>query len=100
VLVTTLIGVPAVTSLTIGAVQLSSVPIARQLTLWGLAGAAAFNLAAAVWLLRGAKERKLCRNWTLIHLLFFIVEYLYFAGHIHFDWLKELLLGLQRVMRG
>src|ERR1035441_6323280 len=53
-------GIPAVTGVQFGNWQISSVPQARRLMLWGLALAVAGNAVAALGLIKGRKERKLC----------------------------------------
>lgn len=92
-LVIILIGVPAITSLRLGSLQLTSAPVFQQLILGGFVAAAIFNLLG--WLsAKASKNRRLFRNWFAAHSALLAVEVLYFAGHIHFHWLKKALLWM------
>jgi len=94
-LVVILIGIPASTSARLGSLQLCSAPKAQRLTLWGLALAAVANVAAALGVVKGPKERALCWRWAGAFLALLAVEYLHFNGYFNFDWLKEALLRVQ-----
>jgi hypothetical protein len=90
-----LIGVPAITSVHFGGVQLSSVQKARFLTLGGLAFAAIANLIVR-FLSSNPKTRTLCGRWVMVHTLFLAVQVSYFRGVIQFQWLKDLLQVIQQ----
>ncbi len=94
-LVLILVGIPAITSLQFGSLQLGSVPIARQLILGGCTLSVALNFLGAVWLAKGKRARNLCRNWAFVMAALLLVHVLLFKGYIHFDWLKESLLWLR-----
>jgi hypothetical protein len=91
-----LIGIPAICSIHIGKLQLSSSPLWKDLTLWGLALAAGLNLLGAALLATKPKAKTLFFKWTLFHSLLFAVEFLFFAGYIHFNWLKNFLLWAKK----
>ena len=94
-LVVIFIGIPAITSARFGRLQLSSAPKAHRLTLWGLALAAAGNVIAAACVPKGRKERVCCLCWAGAFLALLALEYLYFNGHVNFNWLKRALLWVQ-----
>ena len=89
-------GIPAVTGVQFGDWQISSVPQARRLMLWGLALAAAGNAVAALGLIKGRKERKLCWEWAAIFIGLLFVQYAYLRGYFNFNWLKQTLLWFQK----
>lgn len=91
-----LIGIPVVSSWRFGALRLTSEPTLQWLTLWGLALAAGLNLAAAFWIARNKPLRQLCFRWLWAHLILLVFHFLLFEGHVHFEWLKNFLLWLQR----
>lgn len=93
-LIVVLVGVPAVTSMQLGELGLSSLPEFRMLTLAGMAAGAAGNLVCG-WL-RVAKPRKLWWHWTFVYVAGLGVYLLMFSGHLRFGWLKEALLWLKR----
>ena len=95
-LIIILIGIPAITSARFGSLLLSSAPRAQMLTLWGLALTAVGNLLGALGLVRGRKERRLCRKWAAIFGVLLLIEYLFAHAYLNFDWLKEALQWLQR----
>jgi hypothetical protein len=88
-------GIPAVTGEQFWRWQISSVPLARELMLWGLALAAAGNAAAVVGLVKGRKERKLCWEWAGVFAGLLLVQYAYIRGDFDFNWLRQALLWLQ-----
>jgi hypothetical protein len=91
-----LVGSPAVTGAQFWNWQVSSVPAARTLMLWGLALAAAGNAAAALFGIRGRKERKLCWEWAAVFGALLGAEYAFVHGRLNFNWLKQFLLWLQK----
>jgi hypothetical protein len=89
-------GIPAVTGAQFGDWQISSVPQARRLMLWGLALAVAGNAVAALGLIKGRKERKLCWEWTAVFIGLLFVQYAYLRGYVNFNWLKQALRWFQK----
>ena len=89
-------GIPAVTGAQFGGWQISAVPQARRLMLWGLALAAAGNVVAALRLIKSRKERKLCWEWTVVFIGLLFVQYACLRGYFNFNWLKQTLLWLQK----
>ena len=94
-LIILLIGIPAVTGARFWNWQVSSVPAARTLLLWGLALATAGNAATALFGIRGRKERKLCWEWAAVFGALLGVEYAFVHGWFNFNWLRQILLWLQ-----
>ncbi len=95
-LVIILIGIPVISGVQFGRWQLSSRPTAQTLTLWSLGAAVVGNLGAALFLVKGAKARGLCRNWAVAFLALLGFEWALFNGYVHFEWLKEALLWFRR----
>jgi hypothetical protein len=60
------IGAPEVAGARFWSWQISSIRVEQTLTLWGLAFAAAGNAGAALFLIKGRKERKLCWEWAAV----------------------------------
>lgn len=94
-LVIVLIGIPAISSVRVGSLRLTDLSVSQLMTLWGLGVAAGVNGVASIWLAKGAKVRRAFRAWVFIHVVLFAFCWLVFAGHVHFDWLKEFLLWLR-----
>jgi hypothetical protein len=95
-LVAALIGVPEVAGVRFWRWQISSVATAQTLMLWGLAVAAAGNAAAARFLLKGRKERRLCWQWAAIFGALLGVEFALVRGWLNLHWLQRALLWLQK----
>ena len=89
-------GIPAVTGAQFGGWQISAVPQARRLMLWGLALAAAGNVVAALRLIKSRKERKLCWEWMVVFIGLLFVQYACLRVYFNFNWLKQTLLWLQK----
>jgi hypothetical protein len=94
-LLITLIGVPAATSIRLGSLQIGSRPASEMVTLALLALAIAINLFG--WLFLGAKRktRQLWFRWSAIQLFVLAFELIYFEGYLSFDWLQSSLLWLK-----
>ena len=95
-LVIAFIGVPEVASARFGHWQISSLSAKQTLTMWGLALAAIGNAGAALFLVKGRKERKLCWEWAVVFAVLLGAEYAFVRGWFNFDWLKQVLLRLQK----
>ena len=93
-----LIGVPAVTGTQMGTLQVSSTRTARMLILWGLSLAAAGNAATALGWAKDRMDRTLCWKWAVAFGVLLGVEYACFQGHLNFNWLKQTLLWLQKLL--
>jgi hypothetical protein len=94
-LVITLIGVPAATSVRLGSLQIGSRPASEMVTLGLLGMALAINLFG--WLFLGSKRktRQLWFRWSCVHLFILTFELIYFEGYFSFDWLQNSLLWLK-----
>jgi hypothetical protein len=91
-----LIGVPAVAGLRLWNWEISSVPVAQTLMFWGLTLAAAGNGFAALIVIKGRKDRKLCWDWTAVFVVLLGVECAFVRGWFNFEWLQRALLWLQK----
>src|SRR5882724_7603383 len=91
-----LIGLPAATRAHFGNVQLSSASTGRLLMFWGLGIAAAGNVLAALFLIKGRKEKILCWEWAAVFGALLLAQWAFTRGYFNFDWLKKSLLWLQR----
>ena len=89
-------GVPEVAGVRFWHWQISSIAVAQTLMLWGLALAAAGNAAAARFLVKGRKERRLCWEWAAIFGALLGVEYAFVRGWLDLHWLQRVLLRLQK----
>jgi hypothetical protein len=95
-LVFLLIGVPAVTRAGFGNLQVSSVSAARLLTFLGLGIAAAGNILAALFFIKGRKEKLLCWEWSAVFSALLLAHWAFTRGYLNFNWLKQSLLWLQK----
>src|SRR5277367_4222225 len=91
-----LIGLPAATREHFGNVQLSSVSTGRLLMFWGLEIAAAANIFAALFFIKGCKQKILCWEWTAIFGGLWLAYFGFVRGWFNFEWLKQTLLWLQK----
>lgn len=96
VLVIVMIGLPAVASLRLGGVAISSIETRHLLVFWSAVLAASGNLIAIRFVARDAKERRRCRDWALLYLALLGAEWLYHRGDLQFGWLKNWLLKLRQ----
>jgi hypothetical protein len=91
-----LVGSPAVTGARFWNWQISSIPAAQTLALGGLALATVGNAGTALFLIKGRKERKLCWEWAAVFGALLGVEFAFVQGRLNFNWLKQILLWLQK----
>jgi hypothetical protein len=91
-----LIGVPAVAGRRLWNWEISSVPVAQTSMFWGLALAAAGNGFAALFLIKGRKDGKLCWEWAAVFVVLLGAECAFVRGWINFHWLQRALLWLQQ----
>ena len=89
-----LLGVPEVSGVRFGHWQISSISATQALRFWGLALASAGNAAAALFLVRGRKGRKMCWLWAGIFAALACGAYAYERGWFNFNWVKRALLWL------
>ena len=87
-----IVGIPSVTSVRLGGVNLSSNEKFQMLTLGGL-GLGLFLNVMGGWLLKTA--RRTCWNWAAAYLVILAIYILVFQGRIEFGWLKESLLWIR-----
>jgi hypothetical protein len=90
------IGIPAATRAQWGGWQISPAAPSQGLMLWGLALAAAGNLAGALGRIKSRKERKRCWEWTAVFAGLLLVQYAHLRGWFNFNWLQQALLWLQK----
>lgn len=90
------IGLPAVASLRMGGLAVSSVETRHLLVFWGAALVALLNGVASVSLAKDARERRRCRDWAMLFLALMGAEWLYHRGDLRFGWLKDWLLRLKQ----
>jgi len=88
-----LIGVPAITSVDLGALRLGSDHWSDQLLFAGLGLGVAANGLLDLFVLRSRPERRCCRGWLVVFGILLAVALLEAFGVIDFQWLKE---GLNR----
>lgn len=94
-LVIIFIGFPAISSLRLGSLQISSRPIWHMLALWGVIIALTLN-AGVYWKgARSKKEKHICLRWIFGYTLLGITFFAYSEKWIEFKWLKNILLDLQ-----
>ena len=95
-LVTVLIGVPDVAGARFWHWQISPTSAEQKLMLWGLTFASAGNAVAALFLIKGRKERKLCWLWAAIFSALLLAYWAFVRGWFNFRWLQNVLLWLQK----
>ena len=97
-LVLVFIGVPAISSLRLGTLQIASRPIWHMLALWGVMIALCVN-AGLYWKgVHTKKEKRICLRWMFGYALLGCTFFAYSEKWIEFTWLKDLLLGAKRMM--
>jgi hypothetical protein len=95
-LVFLLIGIPAATGARLGDWQVSSAPAARLLLFLGLGIAAAGNVLAALFFIKGRTEKILCWEWSAVFSMLLLAHWAFTRGYFNFEWLKRMLLWLQK----
>ena len=95
ILAALLLGVQEVSGVQFWHWQISSVSAARGLMFWGLAIASAANAAAALFLVKGRKDKRVCWLWAAIFIALLGGEYAYERGYFNFRWVKNALLWIQ-----
>ena len=94
-LILLLIGLPSATRMRFGNLQLSYASTGRLLMFWGLGIAAAANIFAALFFIKGRKQKTLCWEWTAVFCALLLAYCGFTRGWFNFDWLKKILLWLQ-----
>ncbi len=94
VLTLVLIGVPAATSVRLGALQIGSRPALEVVTQGALAGAILVNALGSLALAPNRRERTLWRNWALGNATVLALHIALFEGLLNFRWLRQGLLWL------
>lgn len=97
-LVMIFIGIPAISSLRLGTLQISSRPIWHMLALWGVVIALIFNTAVYWKGVRAKKEKGVCLRWIFGYCLLGITFFAYSEKWIQFRWLKNLLLNIRDLL--
>lgn len=95
-LVLIFIGLPAATRVQWGEWQISEAVQSQWLIFWGLLLAAVSNAVAALRPFKGLKIRKLCVEWAVVFAVLLAAQFAHIRGYIDFEWLKQLLLWLQK----
>ena len=96
-LVVIFIGVPAISSLRLGSLQISSRPVWHMLVLTGITIALGLNAAACFKGLHSRKEKRICLRWISGYALLGGTFFAYSEKWIGFNWLKSLLIQVQRL---
>jgi hypothetical protein len=96
-LVLIFIGIPAATHRQIWQWQISSKETAEKLMFWGLAVGIVLNILAATLFPSGIKTKEACAKWTFVFGGLLLLEYAFIQGYLNFDWLKKVLLRLQKL---
>jgi hypothetical protein len=94
-LILIIIGLPAATHDKFGNLRITSESISRLVLFWGLSLALAGNAFAALFLIKGRKERTLCWEWTALFGVLLFAFTAFVLGYFNFDWLKRGLLWLK-----
>ena len=98
-LVIIFIGVPAISSLRMGSLQISSRPIWHMLALWGVVIALTFNTGMYWKGARAKKEKRICLRWIFGYSLLGITFFAYSEKWIEFKWLKSFLINIKDFLR-
>ena len=94
-LVFLLIGFPAATRAQVGNLQFSSASTGQRLMFLELGIATAGNIFAALFFIKGRKEKILCWEWAAGFGALLLAHWAVTRGYFNFDWLKNFLLWLQ-----
>ena len=94
-LVAAFVGVPEVAGMRFWRWQISSIATAQTLMLWGLALAVIGNAGAALFFIKGRRERKLCWMWAMVFGALLLAYGAFVRGYFNFDWLKQTLHWFQ-----
>jgi hypothetical protein len=86
------VGIPSITSVRLGGVNLSSNEKFQVLTLGGLGIGLFLNVLGGCFL---KAARRTCWNWAAAYLVILVIYFLVFKGRIEFGWLKESLLWIK-----
>ena len=89
------IGIPAATRAQVGNYQISRAATAQSLMYWSTVAAAAANIFAALFLIKGRKEKILGWEWAGVFAGLWFVQYAITRGWLNFEWLKRVLLWFQ-----
>jgi hypothetical protein len=92
-----LIAVPAVASERFWHWQVSSISATQTLMLSGLGFAVASNASAALFLVKGRKERRLCWWWAAVFGALLLAYWALAHGYYNLNWLQR---AMQRLQRG
>ena len=97
-LVIVFIGVPAISSLRFGSLQIASRPTWHMLAMGGILLGWIVN-AGILWKLASSKrEKRMCYSWLTGYAFFAISFWAYSEKIIQFHWLKDLLLSFQQML--
>lgn len=98
-LVIIFIGVPAVSSLRFGSLQIASRPTWHMLAMGGIALGWIVNAGIYWKITRSKREKRMCMGWLLGYTFFAISFWAYSEKIIRFQWLKNLLLNIQQTLQ-
>ncbi|XOV69418.1 MAG: hypothetical protein ACFHW5_11930 [Verrucomicrobiota bacterium] len=98
-LVIIFIGVPAISSLRFGSLQIASRPIWHMLALSGIGLGWIVNAVIYWKFTRTKREKRMCFSWILGYTFFAASFWAYSEKIIQFHWLKNLLLSIQQMLQ-
>lgn len=93
------IGVPAVSSLRFGSLQIASRPTWHMLAIGGIALGGIVNACYYGIFARTKREKRMCMNWLFGYAFFGMAFWAYSERIIQFDWLKNILLKIQDLVK-
>jgi len=93
------IGVPAVSSLRFGSLQIASRPTWHMLAIGGILLGGLVNAGYGGIFARSKREKRMCLNWLGGYIFFGMAFWAYTERIIHFRWLKNILLEIQRFIQ-
>lgn len=89
-----MIGVPAITGVSLGSLRLSSDSWLQRLMVGGLGLGVALNGLVA-WNTRPRRQRRACRGWMVLHATILAVAVAAYLDWIDFEWLRHTLQGIR-----
>ena len=89
------LGIPAATRAEVGNWHIARTATTQLLILWGLGAAAVLNILAALFLIKGRKEKIQGWEWAGVFAVLGLLQYAINRGWVNFMWLKLTLQWFQ-----